>query len=353
MIGNRIAELRRQNGMSQEELADRLGISRQSVSKWESGQSQPEIEKLLQLSEVFHVSTDYLLKDDTMPEVIDVTPVHEEAKESEEAEAETIYKDPMDDWKETVRKTFRTEKNDEGYYILRAEETEGFLQAREEKGKLISRGVADCILSVVPVILTGTMADTFFITEDMIVPLGVGVMFAMIALGVTRFMKAGSVGKQYEFLNDTPFLPEYAIEDKIIAESQHLKESGRKDITTAVVLFIVSLIPVIVFGAFSGDSSFVAGLGVAGMFLLVAEGVRRCIIGAFHIGTSKRLMQEEEFKVSTKRNLDFKGLYWTLITAAYFIYSGVTRRWSSSWIIWVLAGIAYPFIEKMGKNTES
>ena len=58
MIGNRIAELRRQNGMSQEELADRLGISRQSVSKWESGQSQPEIEKLLQLSELFHVSTD-------------------------------------------------------------------------------------------------------------------------------------------------------------------------------------------------------------------------------------------------------------------------------------------------------
>ena len=352
MIGNRIAELRRQNGMSQEELADRLGISRQSVSKWESGQSQPEIEKLLQLSELFHVSTDYLLKEDTMPEVISVSAAQEEVAEPKEAEAETIYKDPVDEWKETVRKTFRTE-TEEGYYILRAEETEHFLQARKEEGKLVSRGVAECILSVVPVILTGTMGEQFFNNEDVIVPLGVGVMFAVIALAVTRFMKAGSIGKQYEFLNRTPFLPEYSIEDKIAAESQHLKEAGKKDISTAVALFIVSLIPVIVLGAMSGSANFIAGLGVAGMFLLVAEGVRRCVRGAFHIGTGKRLMQESEFKVSAKQNVDLKGLYWTLLTAAYFIYSGVTGRWSSSWIIWVLGGIAYPLIEKMGKNTES
>lgn len=46
MIGEKIAELRKQNNMSQEELAEKLGISRQSVSKWESGQSLPDIEKL-------------------------------------------------------------------------------------------------------------------------------------------------------------------------------------------------------------------------------------------------------------------------------------------------------------------
>ncbi len=105
MIGDKIAELRKQNGMSQEELADRMGISRQSVSKWESGQSQPEIEKLLQLSELFHVSTDYLLKEDTMPTVAKA------AVQEEEPVKETVYeepedRDPMDDWKETIKKTF-------------------------------------------------------------------------------------------------------------------------------------------------------------------------------------------------------------------------------------------------------
>ena len=350
MIGNRIAELRRQNGMSQEELVDRLGISRQSVSKWESGQSQPEIEKLLQLSELFHVSTDYLLKEDTMPEVIDVTPVQEQTAETEPEEAETVYKDPMEEWKETLKKTFRTETNEEGYYILRAEETEGFLQAREQKGNYISRGTAECVLSVVPVILGGTLSEQY---ADVIAPLGVGVMFAMIALAVSQFMKASGIGKEYEFLNHTPFLPEYSIEDKIIAESRHLKETGKNDITTAVVLFIVSVIPVILMGMMVGNHDFLAGLSVSVMFVLVAEGVRRCVRGAFRIGTGKRLMQEEEFKVSSKRNLDFRSLYWALITAAYFIYSAVTQKWSYSWIIWILAGIAYPFIEKMGKNTDS
>lgn len=54
---------RKKAGMSQEQLADRLGITRQSVSKWEAGSSIPEISKLVAMSEIFRVSLDYLLKD--------------------------------------------------------------------------------------------------------------------------------------------------------------------------------------------------------------------------------------------------------------------------------------------------
>lgn len=57
-------KLRKQQGWSQEELAMKLGVSRQSVSKWESGASIPELDKILQLGELFGVSTDFLLKDD-------------------------------------------------------------------------------------------------------------------------------------------------------------------------------------------------------------------------------------------------------------------------------------------------
>ena len=59
-------ELRKKQGWSQEELAERLGVSRQAVSKWESGQTLPDMDKLLLLSEVFGVTTDYLLKEDVM-----------------------------------------------------------------------------------------------------------------------------------------------------------------------------------------------------------------------------------------------------------------------------------------------
>lgn len=61
-IADRIQTLRKARGVSQEELADRIGVSRQAVSKWESEQSSPDLEKIILLSDYFGVTTDYLLK---------------------------------------------------------------------------------------------------------------------------------------------------------------------------------------------------------------------------------------------------------------------------------------------------
>ena len=62
-FSEKLMELRRRSGMSQEQLADRLGVTRQSVSKWESGTAMPELVKLISLSDIFGVSVDYLVKD--------------------------------------------------------------------------------------------------------------------------------------------------------------------------------------------------------------------------------------------------------------------------------------------------
>lgn len=61
-IGDRIFELRKKSGLSQEELGNSLNVSRQSVSKWEMDQSVPELDKVLAMSELFKAKTDYLLK---------------------------------------------------------------------------------------------------------------------------------------------------------------------------------------------------------------------------------------------------------------------------------------------------
>ena len=61
-FGKRLQKLRKERGLSQEELAARLGVSRQAVSKWELGESRPELENVVQLSECLEVTTDYLLK---------------------------------------------------------------------------------------------------------------------------------------------------------------------------------------------------------------------------------------------------------------------------------------------------
>lgn len=59
---DRIQSLRKSKGMSQEELADAVGVSRQAVSKWESEQATPDLEKIVIMSDIFEVTTDYLLK---------------------------------------------------------------------------------------------------------------------------------------------------------------------------------------------------------------------------------------------------------------------------------------------------
>lgn len=63
-LAEKLFELRKEKGWSQEKLAEQINVSRQSISKWESGQVLPEIEKIIELSKTFQVTTDYLLLDE-------------------------------------------------------------------------------------------------------------------------------------------------------------------------------------------------------------------------------------------------------------------------------------------------
>ena len=63
ILADKIIKQRKKNGWSQEELADKMNVSRQAVSKWESAQTIPDIDKIMKLGELFGVTIDYLLKD--------------------------------------------------------------------------------------------------------------------------------------------------------------------------------------------------------------------------------------------------------------------------------------------------
>lgn len=89
-ISDRIQTLRKAKGMSQEQLADAVGVSRQAVSKWESEQASPDLDKVVIMSELFDVTTDYILKGiepvevqdhKTMADVIDQKILTEKNKE--------------------------------------------------------------------------------------------------------------------------------------------------------------------------------------------------------------------------------------------------------------------------------
>ena len=63
-LNEKLLQLRKERGLSQQQLAEQLDVSRQSVSKWELNESIPDIQNIVAMSELFHVSTDYLLKDE-------------------------------------------------------------------------------------------------------------------------------------------------------------------------------------------------------------------------------------------------------------------------------------------------
>ena len=334
MIGEKIAELRRTNNMSQEELADRLGISRQSVSKWESGQSLPDIEKLPLLSDIFHVSIDYLVKEDTVPAV---QTVQEETKWEEPSpsmkEDAPFRDDRFRSWEESVRKTFFSGRE------------------KEEKGRRVSLGVAECVGSIIPIMVSLGVSELFpFIHEAAAVPIGVVGMFIMIAHAVAGFINASNIGKQYEFLDKTEILPEYEAEEVIEQRCPLMKMKSRSDITTGVVLCILSVTPFLIGAALTEMTDLIAFGCCAAMFAMVAEAVRRFVKAGYASGTVNRLMQEGDFSVEMKRKMDFESIYWTIITIVYVTYSTVTGSWHISWIIWVIAGIAWPLISGQKQN---
>ena len=85
-LAKKMIELRKQNGLSQQDLADRLGVSRQAISRWETGAVQPLADSVKSLAQVFQVSTDYLLNDDldtpTPPPTAQPAPTPQEAPTS-------------------------------------------------------------------------------------------------------------------------------------------------------------------------------------------------------------------------------------------------------------------------------
>ena len=102
MLSEKIINLRKSRGWSQEELAERLDVSRQSVSKWESGVSNPELDKVVAMSTLFGVSTDYLLKDVTTEEK---EPIRDFVREEEEEKENNGT--PMDNSSSPKNQSFR------------------------------------------------------------------------------------------------------------------------------------------------------------------------------------------------------------------------------------------------------
>ena len=323
ILADKIIEERKKNGWSQEELAAKLGVSRQSVSKWESAGSVPDLQKIIQLAELFGVSTDYLLKDT----------LGQESRGTEAGSDPEIAKRQVS-----------------------MEEANTFLNIKKEAAPIIANATALCILSPILLILLLAFSENRLlpITGSMALGIGCTVLFILAAMAVFLFITCGIRMNRLEELEREPFETEYGVTGMVREKKRNFEERFSRGIAVGVVLCIVSLIPLLIAGTMDApDGGVCVMVCVAVLLALVALGVNLIIRVTIIKGSYDVLLQEGEYSQKEKRvkeKLDtFSSVYWCLATAIYLGWSFWSMRWDFTWLVWPVAGVLFAAVSGIAR----
>lgn len=338
ILAEKIMSLRKKAGWSQEELAEQLEVSRQSVSKWESAISIPDIEKIIKMSQIFNVSTDYLLKDSDDDEDI------AEGKKSVDAVSTEVDSDSNSNVRQ-ISMEFASE----------------FMDTSKEVSKKIALGVFMCIVSPIVLILLSGMSEApyEYLSENLAAGIGMCVLLVVIALAVLIFVLEGMKLKKFEFLEKEEIRLMYGVESAVNRRKEAYESTFRMSVAIGVALCIVGVIPTIIAGAMeAGDM--VLLVSVCDLLLLVAIAVFMFVSTGVVYGSYQKLLQEEEYEVEKKKSNKKYGniwaIYWCLVTAGFLAWSFMQNAWDISWVVWPIAGILFvPFkfiIEGIGNKSK-
>lgn len=326
-LADKIIMLRRKQGWSQEELAERLNVTRQSVSKWESAQSVPDISKIVQLSSVFGVSTDYLLKD----EEYDATEPYEEENISS-SEPETHDEKQV----ETDNKTHR--------FSLDA--AMDYMAIYKENARKVAFGVFLCIISPILLLLLAGLSEAGAITvisEDACAIIGVVAILIIVALAVLLFVSFGSKTNEYDYMEKEFIELEADAENALRTEKDEFKPKYRKATMFGIFFAIISAVPTIMCSI--TESALAVMIGVSTTLLFVAIGVFMIVSVGMIEGAMDRLLEEGEYtrdkKEANKKIGPVAAVYWCAVVALFLAYSFITDDWDKSWIIWPVAGVLF------------
>lgn len=332
ILADKIITLRKKNGWSQDELAEKLGVSRQSVSKWESAQSIPDINRILQLSEIFHVTTDYLLKD-----------------ESEQPTA--------------------SDTEEEAVPLLSLREATSFLAAAQQYSRRMGFGVMLCVLSPVLLILLAGLGEQPSIawTEDTGAAIGLGVLLVLIALAVAIFLMSSAQMKQYEpkglsvphrkrasqnAWESGDFKLAYGVEEVIREQQAGFLHRYSTQMALGVALCIISVVPLIVCGAINmSDIVLICMVGL--LLMMISIACYLLVSASIYKSSLDQLLQEGEFRPENrahqKTEQHIGAVYWPIITAIYLAWSFWTMDWHITWIIWPVAGCLFAGISALAQ----
>ena len=300
ILADKIINLRKKAGWSQDELASKLNVTRQSVSKWEGAQSIPDMERIVRMSRLFGVTTDYLLKDEL------------ETEEFSSADADT------------------------GTSLRRVsmEQASNYLALRKAAAPRIALATLLCIVSpIVLIVLACACESSYFgISEDAAAGIGLCVMLCIVAAAVVIFIRTGHASAEFEFLEKEAFETEYLPIFASLAFSAPYIWAG---ISVAALLLIASF----------------------GCYAFIRAGV-------YNAAMDKLLEEGDYTRENKRKNSVFGAIstaYWLVVTALFLYLSfgpSGNGQPGTLWYIWAIAGILYGaivafknvFVRKGGKR---
>ena len=318
ILADKIINLRKKNGWSQEELAEKLGVTRQSISKYEGAQSIPDLDKILKLSEIFGVTTDYLIKDELEEE--EYAPSQMQENESE---------------------------SDRSVHKVTMEMANEYLQIIDWSAGKTAFATMLCILSPIVLLMLGAMSEmpNYHISENAAAGIGICVLIVLIAIAVTIFILCGMKTKKYEFMEKEDIETVYGVSGMVKEKRDAYHSMYVTQLVIGITCCICSVIPL--FGTLAvSESDFYMVSAVCMLLALVAIGTYFIVRSAAKMNAMNQLLEEEDYTRQKKHeNKKMSGpvtVYWLIATAIYLAWSFTTNDWDRTWIIWPVVGVLFP-----------
>ena len=315
IFADKLTKLRKKAGWSQEELAEQMNVTRQSVSKWEGAQSVPDLEKMIRLSNLFGVSTDYLLKD----EIEDTDGIL-----------------PSDDMS-VIRR-------------VSMEEANAFLSVKATTSKSIALATFLCILSPICLLILGAISEVseYGLADNVAGGIGMIVLLLLVTIAVALFISSGRKTAAYDYLEKEIFETEYGVSGMVSSLKTQYNETHTRNNIIGAGLCIMALIPLFAGTIFNDESELLLTIMLSSSFIIAGIGVVFFISSGIVWASYEKLLQEGDYSKEKKESQSIAAtisvIYWSIATAVYLGYSLSTNNWGYSWVILVVAAVVFPAI---------
>ncbi|WP_133406388.1 helix-turn-helix domain-containing protein [Parashewanella tropica] len=310
ILAEKIIQLRKRLGWSQEELADKMNVSRQSVSKWESTQSIPDLNKILMLAEIFGVTTDYLLKD----------------------EHETIDKDTLSDQEHSNQ--------------IGLEQANNYVESKVAISELNAKGAILCICSPIPLFFLLALENTgiFGVSDKLAPAIGIVSVLLIVALSVNFFVKTNQYDENIEIIDKEPFELAYGVHSAINQQLKQYRPTYNSKTALGSFFFIACSVPLLLTSILI-DSDILPLLMLIVLLLMISSGVYIVSPSSAKFDAYNRILQEgcgkSQKSKRTKRAEKIAAFYWPLLTAIFLGWSFWSQNWKITWIVWPVGAVLF------------